>query len=263
MIILFFGDIVGRPGRLAVKKILPELEKAYEPDLILANCENLAHGKGVTRETLSVLRESGIEIFTSGNHVFNQKQAHEILIEKDSDLLRPANYPPGVPGRGFKVMEIGTKKMAVVNLVGRVFFDEDFDCPFRCADEILEELKEKKIKIILVDFHAEATSEAVALGWYLDGRVSLVAGTHTHIQTADERILSKGTAYITDIGMVGARDSVIGVDKDLVIANFLTQMPVCFEVAEGDVLVDAIICEIDSKTGRSGRIERIQRVVGA
>ncbi|TSC52914.1 MAG: hypothetical protein CEO40_138 [Parcubacteria group bacterium LiPW_72] len=144
MTILFFGDIVGRPGRLAVKKILPELKKAYEPDLILANCENLAHGKGVTRETLSVLRESGIEIFTSGNHVFNQKQAHEILREKDSDLLRPANYPPGVPGRGFKVMEIGTKKMAVVNLVGRVFFDEDFDCPFRCADEILEELKEKK-----------------------------------------------------------------------------------------------------------------------
>ncbi len=261
MTILFFGDIVGRPGRLAVKKILPELKEAYEPDLILANCENLAHGKGVTRDTLGALREAGIEVFTSGNHIFNQKQAIEILKEKDSDVLRPANYPPNVPGQGFKVMEIGSKKVAVVNLVGRVFFDEDFDCPFRCADAILEELKEKKVKIILVDFHAEATSEAMALAWYLDGRVSLIAGTHTHVQTADERILPQGTAYISDIGMVGVRDSVIGVGKDLVITNFLTQMPVCFEVAEGDVLVNAILCEINVQTGRSGRIERIQKIV--
>jgi len=263
MTILFFGDIVGRPGRMAVKKILPELEKAYSPDLIIANCENLAHGKGVTVETLEDLRKAGVRIFTSGNHIFSQKQAIDIVSRKDSDVLRPANYPPGAPGQGFKILEVGTEKVAVVNLVGRVFFKEDFDCPFRAAAAILAELSEKKVKVIIIDFHAEASSESVALAWYLDGRASLLAGTHTHIQTADERVLPCGLGYITDVGMVGVQDSVIGVDKDLVLKDFLTQMPVKMEVAEGDILLNAIVCEINSATGKAVKIERIKKIVPA
>jgi len=261
MTILFFGDVVGRPGRLAMKKILPELAKAYRPDLIIANCENLAHGKGITNSALDDLRQAGVEIFTSGNHIFSQKQAIDILSREDSDVLRPANYPPNVPGKGYKILEVGARKVAVVNLVGRVFFKEDFDCPFRAAAAILAELKEKKVKIIIIDFHAEASSESVALSWYLDGRVSLLAGTHTHVQTADERVLPGGAGYITDVGMVGVQDSVIGVDKDLVLQDFLTQMPVKMEVAEGDVLLNAIVCEIDSLSGRAVRIERIKKIV--
>lgn len=261
MTILFFGDIIGRPGRNAVKKILPKWRKLYDPDLILANGENIAHGKGVTLKTITEMHDVGIDLFTSGNHIWDQKQGLDLVQRKDSPILRPANYPPGVPGQGYKIVEAGTKKVAVVNLVGRVYFDEDFDCPFRKADEILAELKEKKLAAILVDFHAEASSESVALAWYLDGKVSLVAGTHTHVQTADERILPQGTAYITDIGMVGAYDSVIGVDKKLVLYNFLTQMPAQFEVAEGDILVNAILCEIDPKTRKAQRIERIKEIV--
>ncbi len=261
MTILFFGDIMGRTGREAIKEILPRLKEEIRPDLIIANCENLAHGKGVTAKVVQEMEKAGIEVFTSGNHIWKQKQAQDLLQAKDSPILRPANYPPDVPGRGYLILEVGTKKVAVINLVGRVFFQEDFDCPFRKADEILKELEAEKLAAVIVDFHAEASSESVALGWYLDGRVSLVAGTHTHIQSADQRILPRGTAYITDIGLVGAYNSVIGVDKDLALQGFLTQMPVQFKVAEGEAIVNAIVCKIDTKTGQARKIERVRELV--
>ncbi len=261
MNVLFFGDVIGRTGREALKLILPKLKKTYTPDLVIANCENIAHGKGITARTFEEIADLGIQVFTSGNHIWNQKEALDLLARKDSPILRPANYPPGVPGRGYLILEVGTKKVAVINLVGRVFFQEDFDCPFRKADEILTELTRQNVKIVLIDFHAEATSEANALPWYLDGRVSLVAGTHTHVQTADERILPQGTAMISDVGMVGARDSIIGVDRTNVIQNFLTQMPLQFEVAGGAMLVSAIFVEIDSGSGQAKKIERILEIV--
>lgn len=263
MNVLFFGDIIGRTGRDAVKKILPKLKGLYAPDLTIANCENIAHGKGITEKTIEELLRAGIEIFTSGNHIWNQGQAVSLLQRKESPILRPANYPPDVPGRGYAVIEVGTRKVAVVNLVGRVFFQEDFDCPFRTVDQILAELKIKNLSVVLVDFHVEATSEAMAMGCYLDGRVSLVAGTHTHVQTADERILPRGTGYITDIGMVGAQDSIIGMDQKLVLHNFLTQMPAQFEVAQGDTLINAIHCTIDHETGKATAIKRIQEIIKA
>lgn len=261
MTILYFGDIIGRPGRNAIKKILPRLKTSYAPDLILGNCENLAHGKGITRETIQEMELAGIDYFTSGNHIFSLKQGQEILDRKDSHVLRPANYPPGIPGKGYKIFEVGTAKVAIINLIGRVFFQEDFDCPFRTANSILAEIAEQKVKIILVDFHAEASSESIALGWHLAGRVSLVVGTHTHVQTADERILPGGTAYITDIGMVGVKDSVIGVEKEIIIQSFLNQMPWQHQLAEGDCSVNAIVCEIDPASGKASRIERISEQV--
>jgi len=261
MNILFFGDIIGAPGRQAIKKILPSWRRKYQPDLIVANCENLAHGKGITHQTIAELKSYGIDAFTSGNHIWNQKQAQDIVQDQENNVLRPANYPPGVPGVGYRVLEVGVKKLALVNLIGRVFFQEDFDCPFRAADEIIQKLKKQEVKLIVVDFHVEATSEAIALGWYLDGRTSLVLGTHTHVQTADERILPQGTGYLTDIGMVGARDSVIGFGCQRVIENFLTQMPAQFSVAEGDVLVNAVHCVLDDKTGRTQRIQRVSEIV--
>lgn len=261
MNVLFFGDVIGKTGREALKRILPRLKKKYAPDLIIANCENVAHGKGVTARTFQEVSDLGVQVFTSGNHIWSQKEAIDLLERKDSLILRPANYPPGVPGRGYLILEVGTKKVAVINLVGRVFFQEDFDCPFRKADEILTELAAQKVKIVIIDFHAEATSEANALAWYLDGRVSLMAGTHTHVQTADERILPQGTASISDVGMVGARDSIIGVDRAKVLKNFLTQMPLQLEVASGAMLVSAIFVQIDPVSGKAGKIERILETI--
>ncbi len=256
--ILFFGDIFGRIGRQAVKKAMPDLKEKYQPDLILANAENLAHGRGVTASTLEEMSEAGIDLFTSGNHVWDKKDAYLILNKKNSNLLRPANYPEGTPGHGEKIIKVGINSILVVNLIGRVFFREDFDCPFRAIDKILKERAKTKLAGIIVDFHAEATSEKVAMGYYLDGRISAILGSHTHVQTADEQILDKGTAYLTDMGMTGPHDSVIGLDKKIIIQNFLSQINQSAEIPEnGPAQINAVYLEINPKTKKAVKIERI------
>lgn len=262
MKILFFGDVAGKIGRHAVAKILPQLKKKYDPDLVLANAENLAHGVGITLKTLNEMIEAGVEFFTSGDHVFDKKEVVEILEKKDSLLLRPANFSSGAPGVGAKLLEIGTKKVLVINLIGRVFFKNQYDCPFRGADEILEEYKNINLSAIIVDFHAEATSEKNALAQYLDGRVSAVLGTHTHVGTDDLQILPGGTAFVTDIGMIGAKNSIIGVDKKNIIKNFLTQMPQLHEIPEeGTCIVNAIYLEINPKTKKAVKIKKIKEEI--
>lgn len=265
MRIMFFGDIIGRIGRQAMVKILPELKKEFKPDLILANAENIAHGKGVTVDTLKELMAAGIDYFTSGNHFWSKEETEEV-VKQNLPIIRPANYPDSSLGRGYAIFEIQKEKILLINLIGRIFTkieEYDVSCPFKKADEILVKFPEIKIKI--VDFHAEATSEKTALGFYLDGRVSAIVGTHTHIQTADERILSNGTAYITDLGMVGAKDSVIGVEKQLIINHFLSDDlygRVEIEIPKkGTVVVNGVLLEIDKKTGKAKKIERVKREI--
>lgn len=259
--LLFFGDIVGKIGRKAITKILPELKKKHKPDLILANAENLAHGIGLTAKTIKEMKEAGIDYFTSGNHIYKKETSEEVMRVAGALVLRPANYPPKAPGLGEKMIELGVKKILMVNLIGRVFMSEDFDCPFRKFDEIYEKYK-KDNPVIIVDFHAEATSEKIALGQYLNGRATVVLGTHTHVPTADIQILSKGTAYVSDVGMVGAFDSVIGVDKKNIIEMFLTQMPFPHEIPEsGQVQVNAVSVEIDAKARKAIKIERLDQIV--
>ncbi len=260
MTILMFGDVVGKPGRKAVAKILLELRKKYDPDLVIANAENLAHGIGITKKTVDYILSSGVDVLTSGNHVFGKKEGLDLLSNKEYPILRPANYPPGVVGRGYDIFKVRTKKVLVISLLGRVFFASDYDCPFRSADEILE--KYRKEKIIIVDFHAEATSENEAFGFYLDGRVSAVLGTHTHVPTQDFKILPKGTAYVTDIGMVGTADSILGDKKEPILKRFLHQIPTKLEIEEeGPVEVNAVVVEVDDKTGKAKKIEKIYQTV--
>lgn len=261
MTILFFGDITGKMGREAIKKYLPKLKQTYQPDLIIANGENLAHGLGLTAKTLEEMLEAGIDFFTSGNHVWDKKDIYQIFSDnklKDK-LIRPSNYPPGAPGEGYKIIQINAYSLLVINLVGRVFFSENFDCPFRSLDDILGKTQRKKIDGIIVDFHAEATSEKEAMGWYADGRVSAVVGTHTHVQTADEKILSRGTAYISDMGMVGPSDSVIGAEKESIIKMFLSQIsqPIEPSAETGPYIINGVIIEINPKTKLAKSIKRI------
>ena len=256
MRLLMIGDIVGRPGRRAVRQNLPDLVRQFGVDVVIANGENAAGGNGITREVAKELFTSGVDVITMGNHVWNQKEIYT-YIDQESRIIRPANYPPGAPGLGCTVLRSGNGlEFGVFNISGRVFMQE-LDCPFRKADEIVNQLKDR-VNIVLVDFHAEASSEKVAMGWHLDGRVSAVCGTHTHVQTADERVLPGGTAYISDVGMTGPRNSVIGVKKDLVIERFMTQMPRRFEVAEGLYQFNAVLIELDEVSGRAVSIDRIQ-----
>ena len=252
MKILAIGDIIGKPGRKAVEEILPGLYSEYEIDLVIGNGENAAGGLGLTPRTAEELFDSGIDVITTGNHIWAYK---EIIPYLDSGpaLLRPLNYPPVNPGRGY----LFKNNALIVNLVGRVFIG-NFDCPFRAMDQLLTEYENKSIPII-VDFHAEATSEKVAMGKYLDGRVSAVLGTHTHVGTIDAQILPGGTAYVTDIGMVGPIDSVIGDDTDSVLDRFLTQKTSRLSVGQGKVSFDAILVEVDKKTGKAVDIRRIQK----
>jgi hypothetical protein len=250
--ILMVGDAVGRAGRRAAAALLPKLRRELEIDLIIANGENAAAGRGLTLGSAEELLAAGVDIITSGNHIWDQK---EIINHLDGALpiVRPLNYPAGAPGRGV----IEQAGVTVINLQGRVFM-ANIDCPFRAADEVLANLPRESI--IIVDMHAEATSEKVALGWYLDGRVSAVLGTHTHVGTADTRILPQGTAFVCDVGMTGARDSIIGDDIDCVLRRFLTAMPVRLEVASGHALVlNSVLLEVDKGTGRAQRIQRIDR----
>ncbi len=255
MRILFLGDIVGRPGRRAAREMLPALKEKYEPHLIIANGENAAGGNGITEEAAQELYDAGIDILTMGNHVWDRKEIYN-FIDRDKRIIRPANYPPGTPGQGFTVVSVQDIKVGIVNLSGRVFLPP-LECPFRSIDQILP-LLQQETSLILVDFHAEATSEKVAFGWYVDGRVTAVIGTHTHIQTADERILPGGTGYITDVGMTGPRDSVLGVKLEAVLKKFLTLQPVRFEVAGGALQLNALFLEIDPQRNTTQAIERIQ-----
>ncbi|MCU0666275.1 MAG: TIGR00282 family metallophosphoesterase [Candidatus Omnitrophica bacterium] len=256
MKILFIGDIVSSPGREAVKKILPRLQKQYALDFVIANAENAAGGSGITRQVADELFDAGVSVLTSGDHIWKKKEIFEI-IDRDPRILRPLNFPKGSPGKGADVFTASSgEKIAVVNLQGRVFM-EALDCPFRAIDEQLEDLK-KRAKVVIVDIHAEATSEKIAMGWFLDGRVSAVLGTHTHIQTADEKILPAGTAYLTDAGMTGPYYSVIGRRVEDVLKRFLTSIPVKFEVAQDDIQLHACLVEIDPASGKAILIKRLQ-----
>lgn len=253
--LLFIGDIIGKPGRQAIARMLHRLVDRHRIDLVIANGENAAGGFGITAETAQELFQLGIHCFTSGNHIWDKKEALE-YVTREERLVRPANYPPGTPGQGSTLLRTaGGIKVGVLNLEGRVFMN-NLECPFRVADREVERLRQET-PIILVDFHAEATSEKTSLGWYLDGRVSAVIGTHTHVQTADERILPEGTAYLTDAGMTGAFESVIGVRKDEPIRKFLTQIPTKFEVAKKDIRLNGVAIEIDDGTGKALSIERV------
>jgi metallophosphoesterase (TIGR00282 family) len=254
MNILMVGDVFGEPGRAAAVKLIPQLRQEHAIDLCVVNVENAAGGFGVTPQLARGFLDHGADVMTSGNHIWDKKDIVE-YITKENLLLRPANFPAGTPGTGFITVKAGPHKVGVLNLMGRVFMNP-IDCPFRKADEIVPELR-KETPVVLVDMHAEATSESVAMGWYLDGRVSAVVGTHRHVQTADERVLPGGTAYITDLGMTGPIDSVIGVDKDLILQRFLTQMPIRFEAARGPAALRGVVIVVDPETGRASEIRRL------
>jgi metallophosphoesterase (TIGR00282 family) len=256
--VLFIGDVVGKPGRVAVRDLLDSLVDKYNVDLVAANAENAAGGFGVTVDTTEDLFAAGVDVLTTGNHVWDKKEALELLADSDR-ILRPANYPEDVPGVGLTTVKTpGGIPVTIVNLSGRVFMD-NLDCPFRKADEILSDL-DPKLRCVVVDLHAEATSEKRALGLYLDGRVSAVLGTHTHIQTADERIMAAGTAYISDLGMTGNEDgSVIGINFKAARYRFLKQMPTRFDLAKGIPTLCGALIEIDTDTGKAVSIERISR----
>ncbi|MBI5187146.1 MAG: TIGR00282 family metallophosphoesterase [Nitrospinae bacterium] len=254
MKILFIGDIVGKPGRTLLQEKLGRVVQNNQIDLCIANCENVAGGFGVTLEIINFLEREGVQVFTSGNHVWDKKEIYQVF-EAKGTVLRPQNYPEGIPGRGFATVKTASGVcVGVLNLAGRIFMDH-IDCPFRAADKALASLK-KETNIIIVDMHAEATSEKIAMGWYLDGRVSAVLGTHTHVQTSDEKILPNGTAYITDVGMTGPIDSVIGMKKEIAISRFLTRIPKKFEPAPGDAQFNGVIVQIDEATGKGVSITR-------
>jgi 2',3'-cyclic-nucleotide 2'-phosphodiesterase len=253
--ILAIGDIIGKPGRDALKALLPELKQTYKPDLIIANGENTAGGIGITETTADELFNTGVDVITTGNHVWAQKDIQEYLSGPKA-VIRPLNYPPGAPGKGY-ITQDGT---AVINIIGRTYMNA-YDCPFRGIDKVLSDLPED-IKVIIVDFHAEATSEKMAMGRYLDGRVSAVLGTHTHVATADAQVFQGGTAYVTDIGMVGPKESVIGDDARGVIDRFLTQIPRRLAVAsDRHIIFNAVVVDVDESTGKARGIERIYREV--
>ncbi|WP_110953205.1 TIGR00282 family metallophosphoesterase [Anaerosinus massiliensis] len=254
MNILMIGDIYGKIGRQAVTQYIPALKTKYQLNLIIANGENSAGGVGITKKTLDEIYNSGVDVVTSGNHIWDKKEIFQ-FIDHERYLIRPANYPPQTPGKGYCIFEVNNKKVGIANISGRTFMPA-LDCPFRKADEIIECLNQE-CDLILFDFHAETTSEKMAMGWYVDGRITCMVGTHTHIQTADERILPKGTAYITDLGMVGPWNSVLGVDRDLVIKKFLTGLPVKFDIASGPHVFCGLVIMIDDQTNQVQKVQRI------
>jgi len=254
VLILVVGDVIGRPGRMAVGALLPGLRQQYGLDLVIVNAENVAGGLGLTSTTAKALLDAGVDVLTSGNHIWAQKEIIPYL-DSEMPILRPLNYPPGVPGRGYLL----SGQAMVVNLIGRTFIG-NFDCPFRAMDKLLAELKHKP-PVIIVDFHAEATSEKIAMGRYLDGRVSAVLGTHTHVGTIDAQLLPQGTAYVTDIGMTGPIDSIIGDDAEAVIRRFLTMMPHRLSVGKGKTIFNAVLVRVDDNSGKAISIDRIYQEV--
>jgi hypothetical protein len=255
MNILFIGDIVGRPGRELVRKGLGALRERHSVDLVIANVENAAAGFGITKDLGDTLLEWGVDVMTSGNHIWDKKEALE-YIAGESRLLRPANYPAGVPGRGSVVAQTGDgRAVGIINVMGRVFMTS-IDDPFVVVRREIEAIRHRT-RVMIVDFHAEATSEKIAMGWHLDGKVTAVIGTHTHVQTADERILPNGTAYLTDAGMTGPHDSIIGMEIEPSLARFLTALPAKFEPATGNPRLNGVVIDADEKTGRARHVLRI------
>ncbi len=269
MKILFFGDIVGRSGRQALKQILPDLKKDLEPDLVLANAENAAHGQGTTEESIKEILDAGVDYLTGGDHSFTLAGSEQILADASKPILRPLNWPGQVAGRGFTIITVGSQRVLLVNMIGRVFMRQDFNDPFVKINELLDDYSlggkeqgSEAVNAIILDFHAEATSEKAALAWFLDGKISAFLGTHTHVPTADEKILPAGTAFISDVGMVGPLDSVLGTDKDIIIKRFLTQRLFKMEPAGGsNVEVNAVLLELDDKTGLAKKIDRVRKIV--
>ena len=256
--ILFIGDIVGNPGRKTAAHMISAIKKEEKFDYCIANGENSAGGSGITFVVAKELYESGVDALTLGNHAWSKKEVFN-FIDSDNKIIRPANYPPGVPGRGSMVLEGEKGSLGIINLQGRVFM-ESIDCPFVAADREIERIK-KHTGMIIVDMHAEATSEKCAMAWYLDGRVSGVFGTHTHVQTSDERILPFGTGYITDVGMTGPYEGILGVKKDIITRKFLTHLPSRNKIEKGIMQFNAVIVEIDEKTGKTQKIKRILKIL--
>ena len=256
MKVLFIGDVIGIPGYDLLKTFLPSIKSRYHIDFVVANAENITDGMGMLEKDALELLKLEIDVLTGGNHTMDKIQSHK-FINENQQILRPLNYPKGAYGKGFGIFDLKSKglKIAVVNLQGRVFM-RTIDCPFRCFDSVIERIK-AITNLVVVDFHAETTSEKVAFGWYADGRASAVIGTHTHIQTSDERILPGGTAYITDVGMTGAYDSVIGMKKEQSIKRFVYATPQKHEVAKDDLHVSGAVFEIDNLTGKAKSIERL------
>jgi hypothetical protein len=253
--VLFIGDIVGNVGRKAVQSVLPQLKDTYNPDLIVANGENAAGGRGITASIARELFGMGVHGITMGNHTWDNKDIFE-FIDEEPRIVRPANFPPGTPGRGMTVLTAGSLELAVINLQGRSFLPP-IDCPFRAADALIEQAR-RKYRFIFVDFHAEATSEKIAMGWHLDGKASVVVGTHTHVQTNDERILPGGTAYMTDVGMVGSMDGVLGMEREAVLTKFKTQLPVRFTADRGKWQFHGVVVDLDNKTGLAQKIQKLR-----
>jgi hypothetical protein len=259
--ILFIGDIFGKLGREAVRLLLPEIKAEEQPDLVIANAENAAHGSGISLATIKELKSCGIDWFTTGDHAFDNEEQFKLCLAENLPLLRPANFSAGVPGSGAQMIDVGKNKILLINLLGRVFMHQDFDDPFRALDAILNEYLAKfKPSAIIVDMHAEATSEKAGFGHYVDGRVSAVLGTHTHVMTADAQILPGGTAFITDVGMVGATNSIIGLGKENVIKSFLTQIRQEKIIPEtGEAILNSVLVTIDPKTAKATAIKPISK----
>jgi metallophosphoesterase (TIGR00282 family) len=255
MKVVFIGDIVGNVGRETVKRLLPWIKDKYQPHIIIANGENAAGGRGITAAIARELFEGGVHGITMGNHTWDNRDIFE-FIDDEPRLIRPANLPPGTPGAGSAIIKVGSKELAIVNLIGRTFLPPS-DCPFRAAEDIVDEMR-RRTKCVLVDFHAEATSEKIAMGWHLDGLASFVVGTHPHVQTNDDRILPQGTAYLTDAGMTGPRDGVLGMERETVIRKFMTGLPARFQVADTKWVLSGAFVDIDEATGRAIRIEKIR-----
>ena len=260
MNILFFGDVVGKVGRRALQSLLPSLIEREQADFVIANCENVASGAGVNAKSCDELLRAGVDVLTSGNHIWRLREIDEYLDRPQVPLLRPANFPPGAPGRGWDVFTSNSgARVAVVNLIGRVFM-ATVDCPFQAGDRIVSAAR-AACPVVIVDMHCDATSEKGAMGWFLDGRVSAVVGSHTHVQTADNRILPQGTGFISDAGMCGPIDSVIGVKPELAIRRFVSQRPTRFETAAGRAVVQGAVIAVDAQSGRATGVTRIQEYV--
>ena len=255
MKIAFIGDVVGRSGRRAVAELVPQIRDAHGIDLFIANAENSAGGFGINTKSIAELEQAGVRFFTTGNHVWDKHDGVGLL-DNRNNIVRPANYPSPAPGRGAAVVPDTDGRVAVINVQGRVFMPP-IDCPFRSVDYHIDQLPDS-VKILLVDVHAEATSEKIAMGWYLDGRASLVLGTHTHVPTSDQRILPGGTGYVTDVGMTGSYDAILGVEKGAVIGRFLNARPTRFVVGKKDVRCDFVVAEVDENTGKTTHLEHLQ-----
>lgn len=253
---LILGDVYGNPGVRALFVGLKSLKQSYKADFVIVNGENAADGLGIKVDQAEQLFSMGVDVITSGNHIWHHDEIFDML-DSDRPIIRPANYPPGAPGKGYTIIEVKSHRVGVLNLQGREQM-RNIDCPFRTGRELVRKIREKT-PIVIVDFHAENTEEKESLGLYLDGRVSVMVGTHTHIQTADEKVLPKGTAYITDIGMTGPDDSVIGSSKEISISRSLSQMPLKMEVSDTSALIEGVVVEIDTETGKALKIERIRR----